>query len=92
MSGYLSRLRTGERWWVAELVLRGFGVMLLYGTGRLALVAQRLIAMPPPHEASPAEFGLGMIVFAVLVAGLAFTSMGGGVFRTVPIPAHSAYF
>lgn len=92
MSGNLDRLRKGERWWAAEVILRAGGLILLGGCYRAALLAQSLINRSPPHQATPGEFAVCAATFLLLTCGLALTFEGPGLFRHMPIPAHSAYF
>lgn len=92
MSGYLERLREGERLWVAEGVLRVCGLALLGACYRAALLAHALVTARPPHQTSLAEFAVCAATFVLLICGLALTFEGPGLFRHLPIPAHSAYF
>ncbi|MBB3981401.1 hypothetical protein GGR44_001048 [Sphingobium fontiphilum] len=92
MSLHFDRLRRGERWWAAEIVLRAIGLMLLVGCYRLALVAHRMVTAPPPHQATLGEFAICTAIVVTLTSGLAFTLFGPGLFEEVPIPRNSAYF
>ena len=92
MSRYLDRLRNGQRCWAAEIALRAGGLVLLGTCYRMAMLAHRLINTAPPHPATPGEFGVCAVVFLLLTSGLALSFVGAGLFRHVPIPAHSAYF
>ena len=92
MSSHLDRLRRGERWWPAELLLRIAGLAFLYGACKLAVLAHHLIMRPPLHEPSLGEFAISAATFLCLTCGLALTVEGPGLFRLVPIPARSAYF
>lgn len=92
MSRHLDRLRRGERWWAAEIVLRTLGVLLFGGCYKFALMAHRLITTPPPHPATPGEFAVCAATFFLLVSGLAFTVEGPGLFRHVPIPTRSLWY
>lgn len=86
MSSLLDRLRSGRRWWAAELVLRFAGLGLLAGCWYFARVAYRSIVPPPAHPATLAEFAICAGLFGLLSAGLALTIEGPGLFRLVPIP------
>ena len=90
MSRYLDRLRRGERWWGAELILRLLGLALLAGCLALARLAERWGRTPPVHQASPAAFAICLAVFALLAAGLGLLLEGPGLFRHVPLPTRSA--
>ncbi|MEP6869501.1 MAG: hypothetical protein ABJA20_13395 [Novosphingobium sp.] len=92
MSGNLDRLRHGERWWAAEVALRVGGLMLLGACYRAALLAHALITALPQHRATLSEFAVCAATFLSLTGGIALTFAGPGLFRHVPIPAHSAYF
>lgn len=92
MSGNPDRLRKGERWWAAEVVLRFCGLVFLGGCYRAALLAHRLINTSPPHQATPGEFAVCAVTFLMLTCSLALIFEGPGLFHHVPIPAHSAYF
>lgn len=92
MFSHSDRLGKGQRWWAAEILLRLGGLVLLGACYGAALLAHRLITTPPPHQATLAEFALCLGVYLSLSGGLALSLVGPGLFRHVPIPAHSAYF
>lgn len=92
MSGHLNRLRNGERWWAAEVLLRAGGLILLACSYRTAMAALRLINVRPPHQATLAEFAVCGATFFLLTCGLALTVEGPGLMRQLPVPAHSAFF
>jgi hypothetical protein len=92
MSGKLEMLRQGERWWPAEIAMRGAGLALLAACYRTAMLAHRLTTAAPPHRVTLAEFGLCAAIFLLLIFGLALVAEGPGLLRRVPIPAHSAFF
>ena len=92
MSSHFDRLHRGERWWAAEFVLRTAGIALLGGCYKLALLAHRMIAAAPPHEATLGEFAICAAVFLALTSGLALTMEGPGLFRHVPVPSRSAWY
>lgn len=89
MSRHLERLRSGERWWAAEFVLRSLGLVLLRGCYKLALLAHRMTTTPPPHQATLGELAICAATFLALTGGLALTFFGAGLFQDVPIPPHS---
>ncbi len=92
MSGYLDQLREGKRWRAAEAVFRTGGLVLLDACYRAALLAHGLISARPPHQTTPGEFAVCAATFVLLTCSLALTFEGPGLFRHIPIPAHSAYF
>lgn len=92
MSGKLDRLRKGERWWAAEVMLRFTGLILLGICYRTALLAHTLINTQPPHQTTPSEFAICAVTFLALTCGIALTFEGPGLLRHVPIPPHSAFF
>lgn len=92
MSGYLDRLRHGERLWAAEAGLRVLGIVLLGLCYRIAVLANALITAQPAHPTTMAEFVVCSAAFLLLTCGLALTFEGPGLLRHVDIPPHSAYF
>lgn len=92
MSTHLNRLRRGERWWVAEVVLRATGFALLSGCYRLALLAHWMATTPAPHEATLGEFAVCAAIILSLTSGLALTLFGPGLFKEVPIPRGSKWY
>lgn len=92
MSSNLGRLRKGARWWTAEVILRGFGVLVLAGSGRLAGLAHRWVTTPPPHPATLGEFAICLATALTLTSGLALTLFGPKLFEHVPIPTRSAMY
>ena len=89
MSSLLNRLRSGRRWWAAEVAFRSTGIGLLASCWHFAQLAHRWVLTPPPHQATLAEFGICAVVFALLSTGLALTLEGPGLLRLVPIPKQS---
>ncbi len=85
MSRNLDRLRKGERWWTAEVVLRGLGILFLTACYRLGIVAHRW-AMVPPHQATLGELAQCLVIAVCLTSGLAFIMFGPKLFEHVPIP------
>ena len=92
MSQYLERLRQGDRWWPAEVVLRLIGAGLLGLSYRAALLVHTLVRVRPPHSATPAEFALGAAIYLSLTGGLSLAFAGPALLRHVPIPTRSALF
>lgn len=92
MSRNLDRLRNGERWWAAEVILRSVGVVLLAACYRLGLLANRLVTTPPPHQATLGEFALCLAIVGCLTSGLALALFGPKLFEHVPIPKGGAFY
>lgn len=92
MSRNLDRLRKGERWWVAEVVLRGVGIVLLSACYQLEIITHRWVTAPPPHQATPGEFGVCLAIEACLTSGLALTLFGPKMFEQVPAPKHNPLY
>lgn len=86
MSRNLDRLRKGERWWTAEVVLRALGMLSLAACYRLGIVAHRLVTTPPRHQATLGEFAVCLVIAVCLTSGLAFTMFGPKLFQHVPVP------
>lgn len=86
MSRNLERLRKGERWWTAEVALRGLGMLVLTACYRLGIVGHRLVTTPPPHQATLGEFAVCLVIVVCLTSGLALTVFGPKLFEHVPIP------
>jgi len=86
MRAVIRRLRSGERWWAAEVAFRA-GAVVFLGLAALCLIQlERSVDRPPAHEASLAEFamsGAGVVLFS---AGIACLIEGPGLFRLVPYP------
>ena len=92
MSRHLDRLRRGERWWAAEVVLRAMGLLLLASCYRLATFAHRLVTTRPPHQATLGEFAVCLGVVVSLTCGLALTMFGPKLFEHVPVPTRNALY
>ncbi len=92
VSRHLDRLRRGERWWAAEIVLRALGLALLAGCYKLGLLVRAMVTTPPPHEATASEFAICAAVVIALTSGLALTLFGPGLFEEVPIPRSSRWY
>lgn len=92
MSRHLDRLRRGERWCAAEIVLRMIGLALLGGCYKLGLLAHRMVTTMPPHQATLGEFAICTAIVLALTSGLALTLFGPGLFEQVPIPSRSAWY
>ena len=91
MRAILIRLRDGGRWWMAELVLRGAGLGLLFLFTLSMRWCCRLVDAPPQHQATPVEFIAAAMVFAFLAAGLALLFEGPGLFRPIPLPPRAMF-
>lgn len=92
MFSHFDRLRRGERWWPAEIVLRTIGTVLLGVCYMLVDLAHDLVTAPPPHPATPGEFAICLAVVIALTSGLALTLFGPGLFEEVPIPRSSQWY
>lgn len=92
MSRNFDRLRKGERWWTAEVVLRGLGMLLLTACYRLGLIAHRWVKAPPPHHATFGEFAVCLAIAAFLTSGMALAMFGPKLFEHVPIPQGSSLY
>jgi len=80
----IARLERGERWWAAELLLRGAGCVAL---GILTLLSRWICRLVlPPQHVGPLQFTIAAAAFVCLSAGLALTLEGPGLFRSVPMP------
>lgn len=82
MRDCLARIRRGERLWVAELVVRLLGLVLLGLSLRLSLWVQHQLG----RVVTPAQFAAGLGVFGLLVCGLAALVEGPGLWRLLPVP------
>ena len=92
MAEIVHRVETGERCWLAEIVLRGLGLALL---GACALAAAALFAAVharPPHEPAPVEIAEAIVVVAGWSLGGALLTVGPGLFRLVDLPGRHARF
>jgi hypothetical protein len=80
----IGKLRRGERYWPAEIVLRASGLSLL---GLCAILA-RLVVADIQHSLveTPPEFLLAALVFAGLTGGLALLLFGPRLFKLMPTP------
>lgn len=87
-SPWRAALRAGKRCWPAEIILRGFGLLLLTLCWRLSLMVHDLAITPPPHPASASELGLCALLVLALCGGLTLTGVGPGLLRDVPLPPH----
>jgi len=92
MSRNLDRLRKGERWWAAEVVLRSVGVLLLSACYRLGIIAHRWVAAQPLHQATLREFAVCLAIAVCLTSGLALTMFGPKLFEHVPIPKQNPLY
>ena len=84
----MAALRAGRRWWPAEIVLRGAGVLLLTGSWRLLVIMHRVATTPVPHEANIAELAVCALIVFLLCGGLMLTFAGPVLFLDIPLPPH----
>jgi hypothetical protein len=80
----IDRLRRGERCWLAEIVLRSAGLLLLALCGLLAHDVVRQVQRIP--AGTPVEFGIAALVVVCLTAGLALLCFGPHLFKAMPVP------
>lgn len=92
MSRNLDRLRMGERWWTAEVALRGAGILLLAASYQLGAIAHRWVTVPPGHQMTAGEFAICLAIAACLTGGFALTVIGPKLFEYVPIPKHNSLY
>jgi hypothetical protein len=85
----IHRLETGERWWMAELVLRLAGLVLLGVCAVACFRLGRSIHQLPRHDASPLEGLAAALTYLSFSAGWALTLIGPALFRLVPMPKRS---
>lgn len=83
----IAALRRGERWWPAEIALRGLGAALLYAGWRVALLARDMATQGPPHPAGAADLAVCAAVVVLLCTGLTLGFEGPGLLRDVPLIA-----
>lgn len=81
----LPALRRGERWWPAEIVLRGLGAAMLAAAWRLALTAHRMATTPAPHPAGLIDLAVCAAIVVLLCVGLMLGFEGPGLLRDVPL-------
>lgn len=84
----LAALRAGRRWWPAEIVLRGAGLLLFMGCWRLALVAHRMATTPAPYPAGIGALAVSAAIVILLCGGLMLTFVGPVLFLEIPLPPH----
>ena len=93
MSRHLDHLRTGERWWTAEVVLRALGLGLLAGCCRMWLLAHAMVtSLPSQHQATLGEIAVCAAIVIALSSGISLSLYGPGLFEHVPIPRGSAWY
>lgn len=90
----LFQLRRGQRWWPAEIAFRLLGLLSLYASWRLALLAHRMEGVTAPtgslhhHLARLADLAVCTGVIVTLSAGLLLAIEGAGLLRDVPLPGY----
>lgn len=90
-SAVLRRLETGERWWPAELGLRGFGVALLGSCAGLASWLYRGLHAAPASAPGVLHYLGAAAAVACWSLGGALLAEGPGLSRLVPRPPRSIY-
>jgi hypothetical protein len=85
------QLHRGDRWWIAELILRTAGLGVLAVCALMARTVYRLINQPPAHDGTPLEFIVAATTVVSLWAGLALLFEGPGLFRPVPKPPRALF-
>ena len=86
MQRAIRRLRSGERWWAAEAVVRAAGVLLLVLAMFFGRSLEASVLALPAHQTTGLEFGLSCAGVVTGSAGLAGLIEGPGLFRLVPRP------
>lgn len=84
----LASLRRGERWWTAEIAVRGLGLALLGLGWRVARLAGRMATTPAPHPAHAADLAVCALLVVLLCAGIVLVLEGPGLLRDVPLPGY----
>ncbi|MDF2639595.1 MAG: hypothetical protein K0R64_2579 [Novosphingobium lindaniclasticum] len=77
----LERLRTGQRWWPAEIGARLLALVLLAGFWRLALVEHARAITPRVHPATLPDLLLCAALVALLLCALLLGIAGPGLLR-----------
>ncbi len=89
MSAIPIRLREGQRWPAAELVLRAMGLVMLLASGRLVRIAGRLAFGPAEYHRPLSEYAVCLGAVLLLSAGIALMIEGPGLFHHVQIPGRT---
>jgi hypothetical protein len=93
MGHSIQRLRSGERWWLAEVGLRAFGLAVLALCALCALSLCRSVRRPPADHAPDAiEVALALGTVTGWSIGWAFLVEGPGLFRLVTVPSRHRRF
>lgn len=89
----LRRLARGERWWAAELVLRGLGLALLGLCAATGWWLHRALTHAQPgHAPTPLHLGAAAVVAASFSLGACLTCEGPALFRHIPVPGRTGSF
>lgn len=78
---------TGERWWAAEIVVRGAGALLL-GLYALAMTGLYHIASAQPADRA-IDYLLATLTMLCWWFGCAFLFEGPALFALIPVPGRS---
>ena len=88
----LQRLRSGERWWAADIAIRGVGVLLLGACAASADWLYRTDHRPPTHASGALEVAEALLIVLCWALGWAAVGEGQGLFRLVELPGRYAHF
>lgn len=86
MRQMMDRLQSGERWWAAEILFRFLALALFWLAALCGRGLEHRVTLPPPHQASPAEFAIAAAGVVLGAGGLACLIEGPGLLRIVPLP------
>ena len=86
LNDIFDRLGTGERWWTAECVVRGAGMLLLAACILATLWLHRSVHRPPTHDANAREWLAAVTVVAGGCGGGVLTLAGPGLFERISAP------
>ena len=93
MGQSIQRLRSGDRWWLAEVGLRAFGLAVLALCALCALSLCRAVRRPPPdHSPDAIEVALALGAVAGWSIGWSFLVEGPGLFRLIDVPSRHRRF
>lgn len=92
MTAILRRLESGECWWAAEAVLRGFGLTVLVAALAASWWVCRSVEHLPAHPVTTFEFAGATSAVVGFSLGSAFTFEGAGLFRAIPVPPRARVF
>lgn len=86
MGMILNRLQSGERWWPAEVTLRGLGLGLLGLCAEVVTWLARVLHHVPPHATRPVELLAAGGAFLACSCGVALLVEGPALFALVDLP------